>query len=258
MAMESVEQDFKQKVCDAVSLASEGLDRYRVLTPFMFEDGDHLAIVLKQDAGHWVLSDEGHTFMHLTYDMDERVFQQGTRQKIITNALSAFDVEDHDGELRLAVPDERFGDSLYSFVQALLKISDVNYLSRERVRSTFLEDFKSFLEERVPEDRRNFDWSDSQRDPERKYVVDCRINGVARPLFVYALPNDDRVRDATINLLQFERWGLTFRSLGIYEDQAEINRNVVARFSDVCDKQFSSLSGNRDRIESYLTEVLQG
>ena len=26
-------------------------------TPFMFDDGDHLAVVLKQDTGSWVLSD---------------------------------------------------------------------------------------------------------------------------------------------------------------------------------------------------------
>ena len=31
------------------------------------------------------------------------------------------------------VPDRRYGDALYSFVQALLKITGVSYLSRERV-----------------------------------------------------------------------------------------------------------------------------
>jgi hypothetical protein len=257
MTVEAIERDFKERVCDAVSLRPEGLHRYRVLTPFMFEDGDHLAIILRQEDGHWALSDEGHTYMHLTYDLDERAFQQGTRQKIISNALSAFDVEDREGELRLTVPEGRYGDALYSFVQALLKISDITYLSRERVRSAFMEDFAEFLKEHIPESRRTFDWSDPERDPEGKYVVDCRANGIARPLFIYALPNDDKVRDATIGLFRFESWGLTFRSLGIYEDQAEINRNVVARFSDICDKQFSSLSANRDRIASFLGESLQ-
>jgi len=79
------------------------------------------------------------------------------------------------------------------------------------------------------------------------YSVDCRINGVARPLFVYALPGDGKTRDATIALLQFERWGLDFRSLAIFEDQESINRKVLARFSDICEKQFSSLTPNRER-----------
>jgi len=50
--------------------------------------------------------------------------------------------------------------------------------------------------------------------------------------------------------------GWQFKSLAIFEDQEEINRKAVARFSDVCEKQFSSLIANKDRIEKYLTESL--
>jgi hypothetical protein len=156
----------------------------------------------------------------------------------------------------LTIPQEQYGDALYSFVQALLKISDLNYLTRERVKSTFLEDFRALLAEEVPADRRVFDWSDKQHDPEGRYTVDCRVNGMAKPLMIYALPSDDKVRDATIGLLKFEVWSLNFRGLGIFEDQEEINRKVLARFSDVFEKQFSSLGANRDRISRYLKHAL--
>ena len=256
MTTEGIIQEFRDRVCAEIHLAGEGLDRFRVLTPFMFEDGDHLAIVLKREATKWILTDEGHTYMHLTYDLDEKDLQRGTRQKVISNALSTFRVNDIDGELYVEIRDNEFGDALYSFIQALLKVTDVSFLSRERVRSTFLEDFREYITERVPESRRSFDWKDPEHDAKGIYPVDCRINGVSRPLFVYALLNDDRTRDATISMLQYEKWGLVFRSLAIFEEQASINRNVLARFSDVCEKQFSTLAANKERITKFLADML--
>ena len=256
MQFSTIEDDFRAKVSEKIALVSEGLNRYRVLTPFRFGDGDHLVVVLKRDGDRWILSDEAHTYMHLTYEMDERDLHRGTRQTVISNTLSVFEIEDREGELVLSLPDERYGDALYSFVQALLKVSDVSYLSREQVKSTFMDDFRASLTRWVPEERRVFEWRDADRDPQGIYEVDCRINGMARPLLVHALPNDGRTRDATISLLQFEKWGIPFRSLAIFEDQESINRKVLARFSDVCEKQYSNLHTNQDRIERYLNELM--
>ena len=119
-----------------------------------------------------------------------------------------------------------------------------------------MEDFRAFMEETVPENRRSFDRHDPVHDPGGKYLIDCRINGMPKPVFVHALPGDDKTRDTTITLLQFEKGGPTFRSLAIFEDQEQINRKVLARFSDVCEKQFSSLGVNYERIKRYLEESM--
>jgi hypothetical protein len=73
--------------------------------------------------------------MHLTYDPDEKDLQRGTRQEIITNALSAFKVEDREGELIVTVEGDQFGDALYGFVQAFLKITEL-FMSGSRCRAS--------------------------------------------------------------------------------------------------------------------------
>jgi len=250
-----LQREFKRKVCDEIDVEQEGLDRYIVYTPFMFDDGDHFVILLKKRKEQWHFTDEGHTFMHMSYG--EIDISQGTRKSIIDQVLLSFRLANESGELCLEVPDSQYGDALFSFVQALVKISDTAYWTRERVRSTFMEDFRAFLEERIPNQRRTFDYCDRQHDPEGKYPVDCKVNGLSRPLLVFGINNDSKCQYAQIALLQFEKWGQQFRSMAIFEDQEQINRSVLARFTDVVEKQFASL-GTRDRMERYLDEVLAG
>ena len=62
MIGDTIERDFHEKVSAQIRLRPDGLNRFRVLTPFLFEDGDHLA-----------------TFMHLTYSIDENLRRTGVR-----------------------------------------------------------------------------------------------------------------------------------------------------------------------------------
>lgn len=128
--------------------------------------------------------------------------------------------------------DARFGEALYAFSQALVKMGDVLCLSKEYTQSTFMADFEALFHEVVPEADRTFGWHDPENDEGKKYTVDCRINGMPEPLFVYALANNDRIRDATIKLQKVMQWDIPFRPLGIFQDRQVANHQVVSRFID--------------------------
>jgi hypothetical protein len=249
-----IEREFKRKVCDQLTLQAEGTDRYVVNTPLTFEDGDRLSIVLKKEENDWVLTDEGHTFMQLSYDLDESDLQDGNRGEIIDRTLLAHGLRNRQGELILPIEGGRYGDSLYSFVQAVIKIDDIRFLSRERVRSTFIDDFKRLVERMVVETRRAYKWHDPVKDPDGKYEVDYRLNGTETPLFIFALDTDTKVRDATIALGAFERWGIKHKGLGVFEDEEAINRKVLARFLDMGVHAFSNLSATEDRFVKAFPE----
>ena len=122
MLIDRIEREFRERVSDEVRLIAEGTGRYLVFTPFCFNDGDHLTILLKRDGPRWVLSDEAHTFMRISFDFDFE--EQEPYQKFITKTLANFQIEDRDGELVLDLTGKRYGDALYSFIQALLAIAE--------------------------------------------------------------------------------------------------------------------------------------
>lgn len=126
MTHEHIVAAFREKVSSQFELLPEGVKRYRVVTPVEFDDGDGLEIVLEQRDGAWILTDDAHTLTRLTYDLSEADLKKGQRQKIIADALAAFGVEDRKGELVLPVHGESFGEALFDFVQAILKIANVS------------------------------------------------------------------------------------------------------------------------------------
>lgn len=84
MALEDIIKEFKESACGEIELASEGLNRYLVSVPFSFTDGDHYVVVLRREGDKWVLSDEGHTFMHLSYELRDWNSRRGTEGGLST------------------------------------------------------------------------------------------------------------------------------------------------------------------------------
>lgn len=253
---EHIAKDFKDKVSRAVRLHEEGMNRYRVFTPFTFDDGDRFSIVLERNGDGWQLNDEGHTFMHMSYEMDVSALEKGNRARLLNSVLTHFEISEHQGVLALPFAPDEAGNALYTYLQALTKITDLSFLNREIVKSTFMEDFARIMKEELPQNRYAFDYYFEEQDPQKSYGVDCYVNGMEVPLLVFAIPHDSKCKDVTINLLKYEQWSIPHRSIAIFENQTEISRSVLARFSDVSDKQFSSLISNRDRIHTYLKKAI--
>lgn len=250
-------RSFSAAVGAQVRVEPLGERELRVFVPFEFPDGDRLVIRLRQaPASGYEWTDVGHTFMHLSYDLDVDALGSGNRKLLLEAIEQRAGVQERAGELVLATSPEAVAGDLFQFVQTLLQISDLRFLSRELVKSTFSEDLKGLLQKRFAA-RVHFDYLDTDRDPEGRYPIDCLLNGLQRPLAVFGIGNDAQARDATITLLQFHAWGRDLFAVGVHEEMEKLAGKVLARFSDVVDKQFSSLAGNEQAIADYVQREIE-
>jgi hypothetical protein len=252
---EAIERDFKAKVANELRITSEGIDRFVVSTPISFGDGDSLPIVLKKNDDRWYLTDEAHTFLQLSYRLTDEELEQPARRDVIDHVLSSFEIENRNGELILPIPGSQYGDALYSFVQALLKIDDIRYLSRDRVQSTFLQDLKGYLENVVSSQRIATNWHDPERDKSSNYPVDYRINGMKTPVFIFAINSEHKADISTISLLKFEQWQLNYKSVGIFDEMETFSGRTIARFADACGKTYSNLEVAKESLLRFVPEL---
>ena len=260
MVTEEIVRSFKESACGEIDLSAAGIDRYVVQVPFTFADGDHYVVILRQEGDAWALSDEGHTFMHLSYELRDREYEVGNRRKIIDELLVGSQIQDRDGELVLPIPPGRYGDALFTFVQVITKVTDMTFLDRATVKSTFREDFDRLISEKsrlAGIETVAFGYTHPGRDPQGKYPVDVRLNGVtSRQVLVFAIGNDDQCQTATIVLLQWEKWGEQFHSVAVFRDQTEITRPYLARLSDVMGRQLPSLESANERLEKVFQDFV--
>jgi hypothetical protein len=255
MYMDKMIEEFKAKVCDDISVEPEGLNRFRIITPFSYGDGDHFVIYMKLvDGKNSILTDEGHTLMHLSYQ--DFKYWEGTRGRLLEDILSQFQINFVDGRLELRIPENMHGDALFSYIKAIQKITDMEFLSKERAKSTFMDDFRELLVDKIRnEERLEFDYIDIKNDPKGNYPVDASFFN-SRVFHFYGINSDDKCRDATVYIRAFREWYPTKRPkpIGICEDQTELSRRVLARFTDVCHKTYSSLASADDDLTDFLIE----
>ena len=253
MNQDEILLDFKKKVCDKISLKQQGKNRYMVITPFLFEDGDMFKIILKREGDDWYLTDEGHTLMHLSYE--EVDVDSGRRKEFFSQALSRNFLKYDEGEIKSIIENSDYGDTLYSFVQGLMKVVDLEYLSQERVRSLFFEDLRKLLEESIKRPKA-FDYKYVDVDSRGVYKVDCRIEMPKQPVHIFGANNDERSRSIAISCYYLMKRGKKFFSIAIFENQEDISSKALTQITDAVGKQYSSLDSAKEELPKFIEELV--
>lgn len=220
----------------------------RVETPFLFSDGDPYQIYIREmPSGILRMTDCGHTLMHMSYENDISKIRDGTRNKIFQDIMSEMDLNEDDGELFMEFNADNLATILFKFGQSLTKISDLNFLNKARVESTFYEDLYESILKTVSADVITKNYVLPELQDAQNYPVDYKIEGKSgNPLFVFGVPCRDKARLATIVLGRFLRQKVNFDSLIVFSDQTLLPRGDLARLTNVGGEMVSSLDAQDD------------
>ena len=236
-----------ERLCHDVEVVQPFDDALMVRTHFRFPDGDTYPIHLSDSAsGGLMLSDRGHTLMHISYEHDVDSFMDGTRGMLMERIMTESGLHWNNGAFCLDTSPEKLSEAVFVFGQALTRIYDLTLLSRSNVGSTFYDDLADLLTSLIDKSHIQRDYQPAVPNSDA-YRVDYMIKGShENQVFLYGVPNRDKARLTTIMLSHFHRSGLRFESIIVFENQAEIPRLDLARLTDVSGDMVSSLAATDD------------
>ena len=250
MAIDPVrlEKALCERLCSSVRLHQRKDGWLMLDAPFMFPDGDRYPIYLSEGrSGGVVLSDQGHTLMHVSYEHDVAAFYDGPRAALREQIVREAGIEETEGIFSIEAPADGIAEALFTLGQTLTKIYDLTFLSRSRVSSIFYEELQAILFSMVEEEKVEQDFVPTEVPDHSNYPVDYCLEGKdGAPVFLYGVPNRDKARLTTIMLSHFLLHQLTFESVIVFSNQQEIPRADVARLTNVCGTAVSSLEAEND------------
>ena len=143
---ERLEAALCERLCADVRIHKRDDGMHMLIAPFSFPDGDGYPIYLSESrSGGVILSDLGNTLMHASYEHDIDAFYSGTRAALREQIVQEHGIKEHEGAFEIETSPDRIAKALFTLGQALTKIHDLTFLSRDRAANTFYEDLKGML-----------------------------------------------------------------------------------------------------------------
>ena len=230
-----IEDLFKKAVCSSLEIEKTSLDTYLIHTGFTYSDGDEFHIMLKVSDDGWILTDEGHTTMWLSYE--EYSFTP-SRKDLIGRILGGSNVEFNKGELFVQFKPEDSGLALNSLTHSMMRIADLRYLSTDRVTNTFMEDLKgAFKRSRynhICHYGRVIRLNNDEISPD--VYIEATI-----PILIFGVTNANNCKDAIISILTLEKSSERYRYVSVMDSNEHIPKKDSNKLINLSDKSMFGL-----------------
>lgn len=200
---EQMIEAIRRSTCADTGYTEVGINRTLLHTGHFFPDGDEFRIVLeyKEEEDEWIITDDGHTAMWLSYEDFEIT---DTRKDILRRILNTNGAKFDEGEVYVICDENNAGRALKSLIQTIQQMSDLIFLRKETVRSTFNEELKEILHTSFGT-RCKLNIVQRIRDEDFTFDAYIEASGVDRsPIYILSVHTKDRGNEASIALLSVE------------------------------------------------------
>jgi len=107
---------------DEINILKESKDKFRILTPITFRDGDHIVCTLKKIKNDWYLSDEAFTLMKLNADINDEILNK----VLLDNKL-----EIKDGEIIIPIYND-ISKAFKNFINGIMYLISIqDYIDKK-------------------------------------------------------------------------------------------------------------------------------
>lgn len=227
---------------------------YKVLVPFLHEDGDMYDIFLEEspDSGLIRISDKGLTLMKLSYSFE---IDTENKKEILRNIVHQNQCSIEDDEIYLECRFDQFTFAIYQFAQVISKVMNMEILTREVVRSMFMENLNKYVCQHLKGyliDEHVAPLSDTSLYAD--YSI--RKEGVKNVIYLFGVNDNPKASRVIITCFNFQKSGLPYRSLVVHENFDALNSFNRTQITNVADKQFTSFNDFTENNASYINREL--
>ena len=217
---------------------------YQLIVPILHEDGDMIDVYLQgspRGEDYVRICDFGMALMRLSYTYE---ITTPARQQIFDNILINNGVSNDAGNLYLDAPVGKLQESILQFVGCVQKVCNMRYWSREITRSVFYDDLRDYVTGKL----RNFSpVADQFPIPDFPNGVDWSLSHNRRNFYVFGVRGNDKAKNVTISLLEFQKSKLPFISLVVHEDMEDLGKREKLILTRNADTQYPALSDFREK-----------
>ena len=219
---------------------------YKVLLPYFYEDGDMYDIFIEEVGNKIRISDYGLTLMKLSYNFD---FDTEHKKEVLNNIIVQNRCKIDNGDIYLDVNAQQFTGGVYQFIQTISKVSTIEIISKEIIKSCFYELTAEFILESL--NKYNIK-SNIIPIKNSDLIVDYAISDIPKPLYIFGVGDDSKASKVVISCLTFQTQHLPFRSVIIHEDFNKLSQFNRTQITNTADKQFTSLDDFKSKGIEYI------